>query len=119
MVIAAFGCQSVATTSAKLRNQEGNYELAIKLAEEAIAKNPKDAEAHFQLGVSYSYLDSVALSDVRAFESELYKFIDARHSQIFKDIVAKKQLDDQTKAALDGAVKEFAAQFAARTTAAA
>jgi tetratricopeptide (TPR) repeat protein len=62
MVIAAFGCQSVATTSAKLRNQEGNYELAIKLAEEAIAKNPKDAEAHFQLGVSYSYLDSVALA---------------------------------------------------------
>jgi tetratricopeptide (TPR) repeat protein len=62
IVIAAFGCQSVATTSAKLRNQEGNYELAIKLAQEAIAKNPKDAEAHFQLGVSYSYLDSVALA---------------------------------------------------------
>jgi tetratricopeptide (TPR) repeat protein len=62
LMIAAFGCQSVATTSAKLRNQEGNYEQAIKLAQEAIAKNPKDAEAHFQLGVSYSYLDSVALA---------------------------------------------------------
>ena len=62
LVKAAFGCQSVATTSAKLRNQEGNYELAIKLAQEAVAKNPKDAEAHFQLGVSYSYLDSVALA---------------------------------------------------------
>jgi tetratricopeptide (TPR) repeat protein len=62
LTIAAFGCQSVATTSAKLRNQEGNYELAIKLAQEAIEKNPKDAEAHFQLGVSYSYLDSVALA---------------------------------------------------------
>ena len=62
VMIAAFGCQSVATTSAKLRNQEGNYELAIKLAQEAVAKNPKDAEAHFQLGVSYSYLDSVALA---------------------------------------------------------
>ena len=60
--LAAFGCQSVATTSAKLRNQEGNYELAIKLAKEALAKNPKDAEAHFQMGVSYSYLDSVALA---------------------------------------------------------
>ena len=62
IVIAAFGCQSVNTTSAKLRNQEGNYEMAIKLAQEAVAKNPKDAEAHFQLGVSYSYLDSVALA---------------------------------------------------------
>jgi F-type H+-transporting ATPase subunit alpha len=65
------------------------------------------------------YLDTIALSDVRAFETGLYKFIDARHSQLFKDIVAKKQLDDQTKAALDSAVKEFATQFAARTTAAA
>ena len=62
LTAAMFGCQSVATTSAKLRNQEGNYELAIKLAQEAITKNPKDAEAHFQLGVSYSYLDSVALA---------------------------------------------------------
>jgi tetratricopeptide (TPR) repeat protein len=60
--MAALGCQSVATTSAKLRNQEGNYELAIKLAKEALAKNPTDAEAHFQLGVSYSYLDSVSLA---------------------------------------------------------
>ncbi len=61
-VIAAVGCQSVATTSAKLRNQEGNYELAISLAKEALAANPDDAEAHFQLGYSYSKLDSVALA---------------------------------------------------------
>jgi tetratricopeptide (TPR) repeat protein len=65
VVLAAFvvaGCQSVATTSAKLRNQEGNYELAIDLAKQALADNPNDAEAHFQLGVSYSHLDSVALA---------------------------------------------------------
>jgi Flp pilus assembly protein TadD len=65
IVLAAFvvaGCQSVATTSAKLRNQEGNYELAIDLAKQALAENPNDAEAYFQLGVSYSYLDSVSLA---------------------------------------------------------
>lgn len=61
-VIAAVGCQSVATTSAKLRNQEGNYDLAIQLAKEGLAANPNDAEAHFQLGYSYSKLDSVALA---------------------------------------------------------
>jgi tetratricopeptide (TPR) repeat protein len=58
----AAGCQSVATTSAKLRNQEGNYEMAIDLAKQALASNPDDAEAYFQLGVSYSHLDSVALA---------------------------------------------------------
>jgi tetratricopeptide (TPR) repeat protein len=55
-------CQSVNTTAAKLRNQEGNYEIAIDLAKKAIAENPKDAEAYFQLGISYSNLDSVALA---------------------------------------------------------
>jgi Flp pilus assembly protein TadD len=60
--VAVVGCQSVATTSAKLRNQEGNYDLAIELAQQAIAENPNDAEAYFQLGISYSYLDSVALA---------------------------------------------------------
>lgn len=65
VALAAFvvaGCQSVATTSAKLRNQEGNYELAIDLAKQALADNPNDAEAYFQLGVSYSELDSVSLA---------------------------------------------------------
>lgn len=59
---AAIGCQSVATTSAKLRNQEGNYDLALKLCREALATNPNDAEAHFQMGYAYSKLDSVALA---------------------------------------------------------
>ncbi|RMF24844.1 MAG: hypothetical protein D6760_02470 [Deltaproteobacteria bacterium] len=62
LIAFAAGCQSVATTSAKLRNQEGNYELAIDLARQALAQNPQDAEAYFQLGVSYSNLDSVALA---------------------------------------------------------
>jgi len=65
------------------------------------------------------YLDNVALLDVRAFEAELYKFIETRHPQVFKDIATKKILDDPTKAALDGAVKQFATDFAAKKSAAA
>ena len=65
------------------------------------------------------YLDAIALGDVRAFETDLYKFIETRHPQIFKDIVLKKQLDDPLKAALDGAVKQFAADFSAKKAAAA
>jgi len=65
------------------------------------------------------YLDAVALSDLRAFEVELYQFIESRHPQVFKDIVAKKILDDQTRGALDSAVKQFAADFAAKKAAAA
>jgi hypothetical protein len=65
------------------------------------------------------YLDNVALADLRVFEIELYKFIETRHPNLFSGIAEKKQLDDQLKAALDGAVKEFAADFASRKAAAA
>src|SRR5881394_698097 len=65
------------------------------------------------------YLDKVALPDVRAFETDLYRFIETRSPQVFTRIREKKQLDDETRGALDAAVKEFAKDFAARKAAAA
>ena len=66
------------------------------------------------------YLDPIEVSDIQAFETGLYQFIETRKPEIFRGIVEKKQLDDQLKAALTDAVKEFAATFAAsRATAAA
>jgi tetratricopeptide (TPR) repeat protein len=62
VALAAVGCKSVNTTSAILRNQEGNYDLALSLCRDALADNPNDAEAHFQMGFAYSKLDSVALA---------------------------------------------------------
>jgi F-type H+-transporting ATPase subunit alpha len=65
------------------------------------------------------HLDDIAVADVRAFEIELYQFIDNRHPDLFRGIAQKKQLDDQLKATLAGAVQEFAADFASRKAAAA
>jgi len=65
------------------------------------------------------YLDAIPVSEVRNFESELYKFIETRYPQIFRDIAEKKQLDDAIKGALTTAVKEFAGDFAARKASAA
>ena len=56
---------------------------------------------------------------MRAFEVELYKFIETRDPEVFRGIVEKKQLDEQLKGALDHAVKEFAGDFSARKAAAA
>jgi superkiller protein 3 len=56
------GCKSVETTSAMLHNDAGRHDLAIETAQQALAKNPNDAEAYFQLGVAYSNLDSVGLA---------------------------------------------------------
>jgi F-type H+-transporting ATPase subunit alpha len=65
------------------------------------------------------YLDNIAVGDVHAFETELYNFIDTRHPQLFRTIAEKKQLDDQLRATMTEAVKEFSAGFAARKAAAA
>src|SRR2546422_351910 len=65
------------------------------------------------------YLDKIAVSELRTFETELYKFIETRHPQLFPAVADKKQLDDQVKAALDAALKEFAGDFATRRAAAA
>lgn len=62
VAVAAISCKSVDTTSMILRNQEGNYDLALSLGRKALAANPNDAEAHFQMGFAYSKLDSVALA---------------------------------------------------------
>src|SRR5437870_6573742 len=65
------------------------------------------------------YLDNIAVSEAQAFETELYKYIETRAPQVLGGIAEKKQLDDQLKAALTAAVKEFATDFAARKAVAA
>jgi len=65
------------------------------------------------------YMDNVALSDVRAYETDLYRFLESRHADVLTGIRDKKQLDDQVKGALEKAVIEFTGDFAARKSAAA
>jgi tetratricopeptide (TPR) repeat protein len=59
-VFALSSCKTVETTSAMLHNEHGNYDKAIEMAKLALVKNPNDAEAHFQLGISYSYTGDMA-----------------------------------------------------------
>jgi F-type H+-transporting ATPase subunit alpha len=65
------------------------------------------------------FLDSTAISDVRAYEVELHKYIETRHPTVLKGIAEKKLLDDQLKTDLRRAVEEFTQDFAARKSAAA
>jgi len=58
LIFVGAGCKSKETTSAIIHNQTGNYDKAIQTSEEALAKDPNDAEAHFQLAIAYSFLDS-------------------------------------------------------------
>jgi len=63
------------------------------------------------------YLDNIPVTEVRSFETELFKHIETRNPTIFTGINEKKQLDDDLKAALKTAVEEFSKAFAARKAA--
>src|SRR5918995_1644740 len=65
------------------------------------------------------YMDAIATSEVRAFETGLYQYLETRHPQLLRGIAEQKQLDDQLKSTLNEAVKLFAGDFAAKKAAAA
>jgi F-type H+/Na+-transporting ATPase subunit alpha len=66
------------------------------------------------------YLDSVEIENVRAYETELFQFLDTRKPQLLSSFAEKKQIDDAIKNDLNQALKEFGESFAAsRKTAAA
>ena len=58
-------------------------------------------------------LDDLEVSDLRAFEDGLYPYLEST-STVLKDIVEKKQLDNDTKARLTQAIKDYKADFVAR-----
>lgn len=65
------------------------------------------------------FLDAVAIEDLRRYEVELSRFLEGRHPGVLTGIASKKILDDELKAALEGALQEFGREFAASTSAAA
>jgi F-type H+-transporting ATPase subunit alpha len=63
-------------------------------------------------------LDDIEVQDVRAFEADLYKFLDLRHKDLLADIISKQALDDGIKAKLATAFEGFKAEFKASRMAA-
>jgi F-type H+-transporting ATPase subunit alpha len=64
------------------------------------------------------HLDNVAIEDVRRYEEDLYRFLEARHPAVLTGIAAKKTLDDDLRASIEGALKDFGQQFLGSTQAA-
>jgi F-type H+-transporting ATPase subunit alpha len=57
------------------------------------------------------YLDPIAVEQVRAYETDLYKFLDTRKAQLLASLAEKKQIDDAIKGELNGALQEFGKAF--------
>lgn len=113
------GCKSVPVTSAILYNDQGKYELAIKEARKGLKQNPNDAEAYFQLGISYSGLDSVELAFDNFIESAR---LDPKPKR--KELVANNILHNYSKhynagqaTFKNGYLREASTEFALATKA--
>ncbi len=57
------------------------------------------------------YLDDLPVESCRKFEAELYRFVENSQASILKDIREKKMLDDDLRARMHAALKEFKARF--------
>jgi F-type H+-transporting ATPase subunit alpha len=60
------------------------------------------------------YLDSVPVEHLRAYEDELYHFLESSHPAVLSGIAEKKILDDELEAALASALEAHGKSFAAR-----
>jgi F-type H+-transporting ATPase subunit alpha len=58
-------------------------------------------------------LDDVDVSDLRAFEDGFYPYLESSAAAILTDIATKKALDDDLKARMTAAVKDFKVSFLA------
>jgi F-type H+/Na+-transporting ATPase subunit alpha len=59
-------------------------------------------------------LDDLPADQVRPFEAELYRYMDAAHGTMLQNIREKKALDDETKNQLTTILKEFKDRFVAQ-----
>jgi F-type H+-transporting ATPase subunit alpha len=59
------------------------------------------------------YLDDFKVEQIHDFEVGLYKYVDATQTALLNDIITKKTLDDDLKARIHAALKEYKQQFLA------
>ena len=57
------------------------------------------------------FLDDLQVEQIRAFEDGLYKYLDSAQSALLSDIITKKTLDDDLKARIESALKEYKQNF--------
>jgi F-type H+-transporting ATPase subunit alpha len=113
---AQFGSDLDKSTQAQLTRGARLVEI---LKQGQYAPLPVEKQVAIIFAGTNGYLDNIAVADVRAFEQELYSYLEARAPQVLRGIAEKKTLDDEIKSAMNAAIKDFAGEFAARKAAAA
>jgi F-type H+/Na+-transporting ATPase subunit alpha len=111
---AQFGSDLDASTQAQLNRGARLVEI---LKQPQYNPLPVEKQVLLIYAGTNGYLDPVPVSDVGAYETELYRTFELRHAGMLKVLAEKKQIDDELKGQINAALKEFSQQFAARKAA--
>ena len=63
-------------------------------------------------------VDDLSIEEIRPFETELYRFVDAHHPSVLQKLMEKKELNDEMRREFDKVLKEFKQRFLAERRAA-
>src|SRR4051795_7922980 len=107
---AQFGSDLDKSTQAQLTRGARLVEI---LKQGQYAPLPVEKQVAIIFAGTNGYLDNIALGDLRAFESELYTYLETMAPGVLRGIAGKKQLDDALKGELNAALEEFGKTFAA------
>ncbi len=107
---AQFGSDLDKATLAQLNRGQRMYEL---LKQEQYKPLPVEQQILVIFAGANGYVDDVEVNAVKKFETELLRFITSKHQALLDDIKSKKQLDDDLKARIKGAIEEFKKSFTA------
>jgi F-type H+/Na+-transporting ATPase subunit alpha len=111
---AQFGSDLDASTQAQLNRGARLVEI---LKQPQYNPLPVEKQVLLIYAGTNGYLDQVPVGDVGAYETELYRTFELRHPGVLTALAEKKQIDDDLKAQINAALKEFSQQFAARKAA--
>src|SRR5438270_251357 len=93
--------------SSKLSDAKGGGSLTALLKQPQFSPLPTEKQVVIIFAGTNGYLDDLKVEDIRGFEEGLYKYLDSGQSQLLKDIIEKKTLDDDLKNRIKAALKEY------------
>jgi len=104
---AQFGSDLDAATQAKLARGRRTVEVLKQPLHQPM---PVEQQVLVLYALTHGYLDDVAIADIQRFQDELIAYVSANAADIFKTIVATKDLPDE--AVMNSAIEAFKAGFA-------
>src|SRR6186713_757455 len=110
---AQFGSDLDKSTQAQLNRGRRLVEILKQAQYQPLAVEKQVAIVY---AATKGFLDAVPVEELRRYEEDLYRFIEASASSVLSGIAEKKIIDDETKGALEAALTEFNKQFVGTTT---